>query len=302
MALTTNPIAANLSQVYTSQGKNPATCTFIASGNVNPPTGYVVPTCQISPSAHSGPLLAAHRRPPLLAAHRPGIRTVAKYRVKLMHTRQATQGSNTAVYLTSGIYETNYTFDRAEYKQGVKGYESGGDEGLANPANYLVPWKNAKQIRVYFVMPNELAPTNRDAEREHCNDFIHAYKICLKAVDDRFRALNGTTLDGYVSAEEAKQAMISLVGEKLHPALRPLACDVNKLKAKFEQLLQKSRDGRDGKGWHSFGIKIISKPPAKLPVSYLTGKRRQEKGRLYVQFTKGQTQINIHSSASVMTL
>jgi len=295
MALTTNPVAANLSQVYTSQGKIPATCDDIASGNVNPPTGYVVPTCQISPSAHSGPLLAAHR---------PGVRTAAKYRVKLMHTRQATQGSNTAVYLTSGIYETNFTFDHADYQQGLQ--DAMGDveagRGLANPANYLRTWKNAKQIRVYFVMPNELAPTNRDAEREHCNDFIHAYKICLKAVDDRFRELNGTTLEGYVSAEDARQAMIKRVGEKLHPELRPVACDVNKLKAKFEQFLKKSRDGRDGKGWHSFGIKIIRKPPAKLPVSYLTGKRRQEKGRLYVQFTKGQTQINIHSSASVMTL
>lgn len=287
MALTTNPVAANLSQVYTSQGKNPATCTFIASGNVNPPTGYVVPTCQISP--------LKNRFLP---------RSVS-YSVKLLHTQQAKEGSNTAVYLTSGIYETNYTFNHADYQEGLQ--DAGGDDvkagmGLANPANYLVPWKNANQIRVYFVMPNELAPRNRDAEREHCNDFIHAYKICLKAVNDRFRALSGTTLDGYVSAEKAKQAMISRVGEKLHPALKPLACDVNKLKAKFEELLQKSRDGRDGRGWHSFGIKIITKPPAKLRVSYLTGKPRQEAGRLYVQFTKGQTQINIHSSASVMTL
>ena len=298
MALKTNPVAANLSQVYTSLGKNPATCTFIASGNVTPPTGFVLPTCQISPSA-SGNLPV-----PSAAAHRLGVRTVAKYRVKLMHTRQATQGSNTAVYLTSGIYETNFTFDGVGYKQGLKDAEGdmGGGMYLANPANYLRPWKNAAQIRVYFVMPNELAPTNQAAEREHCDDFIHAYDICLKAVNDRFSTLSGTTLDGYVSAEDARQAMIRRVGEQLHPALRPLACDVNKLKAKFERLFQKSRDGRDGRGWHSFGIKTIPKPPANLPVSYLTGKPRPEAGRLYVQFTSGQTQINIHPSAAVITL
>ena len=221
-----------------------------------------------------------------------------------MHIRQATQGSNTAVYLTSGIYETNFTFDDAGYKQGLK--DVGGDveavRYLANPANYLIPWKNAAQIRVYFVMPNELKLTNQAAEREHCDDFIHAYNICLKAVNDCFSTLNRTTLDGYVSPEDARQAMIRRVGEQLHPALRPVACDVNKLKTKFDQLLQKSRDGRDGKGWHSFGIKTIPKPPANLPVSYLTGKARPQAGKCYLQFTSAQTQINIHPSASVITL
>lgn len=298
MALTTDPVAVNLSRVYTSLKQNPATCTLIASGNVTPPTGFVLPTCRISPSA-SGKAAV-----PSAAAHRLGVRTVAKYRVNLMHARQAMPGSNTAVYLTSGIYETNFTFDGAGYKQGLQ--DAGGDveveRYLANPANYLIPWKNATQIRVYFVMPNELAPTNHAAEREHCNDFIHAYNICLKAVNDRFSTLSGTTLDGYVSAEDARQAMIRRVGEQLHPALRPLACDVNKLKAKLEQLFKKSRDGRDGRGWHSFGIKTILKPPANLPVSYLIGKSRKEAGRFYVQFTSGQTQINIHPSASVITL
>lgn len=298
MPLTTNPLAANLRDIYNSQGRNPATCTFIASGNVTEPTGFVLPTCLINPSPSGNAAV------PSAAAHRLGVRTVPKYKVNLMHTNQAMPGSNNAVYLTSGIYETNFTFNVDGYRQGLQdaGKDVDAQRYLANPANYLELWENMNQVRVYFVMPDDLAPTNMAAEQEHCKDFIHAYEICLKAVNDRFSALNGTTLDGYVSAEDARQAMIRRVGEQLHPALRPLACDVNKLNAKFKELLQKSRDGRDGRGWHSFGIKIITNPPDNLSVSYLTGQPREENGKLYVQFTLGQTQINIHPSASVITL
>lgn len=287
MALTTRPQPADLRQVFSALGMDPATATFIASGNVTEPRGYVVPRCQIN-VVPSGTV-------PMAAAARLGVRSSQMgYRVTLLHTQRASPGTNTAVFLTRGVYETNFTFD-------AEGFAAQRD--VKNPANHLERWTNPEQNRVYFVMPEELSPLNESAEREHCLDFIHAYELTLQAVDSAFQALNRTTMEGYLSMQEAREAMIKRVGESLAPALRAIACDPGRLEGKFKDLLRQSRDGRDGRGWHSFGVEFLDQPPRVHPgISYLTGAQRPESGRVYLGFTRGQTQINMHPSNEVIRL
>ena len=284
MPLTRDPRPVDLASVYTELKMNPAKDTYIASGNVTEPQNYVLPRCQIN-AIPSGTVPAA-------AAGRLGIpSSTRKYKVTLIHITRASQGTNSAVYLTNGIYETNFTLDAKEFAA---------DRDTRNPANYLSPWEKPTNPRVYFVMPGELAPLNKAAEREHCMDFIQAYKMTLEAVDAVFHSLNGVTMDGFSSINKAKEAMLKRVGETLAPPLRPVACNSAALNDMFKRLLRKSHDGRDGMGWHSFGVEVVDLAPAPRKIVYLTGKPRGESGRIFLKFTKGQTQINLHPSERVI--
>jgi hypothetical protein len=299
MPLTVIPEAANLKKVYSSldKDKDPAKQTTLAFGSVTPPQGFVVPSCQINvvPSGTG--------TPPAAAAGRMGIRSpVPKYRATLSLVHAASPGTNTACYLTTGVYETNFTFLAKEYKTGVI-QALKGEAPKANLPSYLSPWENPSQKRVYLVMPEELAPLNAWAEREHCSDFIHAYNITLQAVQAAFQKMAGTPLDGYWSAGDAKRAMERKVEEQLPPALRPFALDPARLAEKFKNMQEKSRTGRDGMGYHSFGLEVLSEAPPNLgPAHYLAAGPRPEAGRVYMRFTRGTTQIGVFPSSSVIQL
>jgi hypothetical protein len=300
MPLTVIPEAATLKKVYSSldKVKDPAKQTTLAFGSVTPPQGFVVPSCQINvvPSGTG--------TPPAAAAGRMGIRSpVPKYRATLSLVQAASPGTNTACYLTTGVYETNFTFLAKEYKTGVI-QALKGEAPRANLPSYLSPWENPSQKRVYLVMPADLAPLNAGAEREHCSDFIHAYNISLQAVHAAFQKMAAAPpLDGYWSEGDAKRAMERKVEEQLHPALKPIAFDPVKLAEKFKNLQQKSRDGRDGMTYHSFGLELLSEAPPNLgPVNYLTENPRPEAGRVYMRFTRGTTQIGVFPSSSVIQL
>ncbi len=297
MGLTAIPLPATLREVYLAQGKDPATEATLAFGNVTPPQGFIVPTCQID-VAPSGMGI-----PPGPAAERLGIRSpVTKYRVTLTRLRAASAGTNTAVYLNTGVYETNFTFDGEAHKMGVIEALKG-EAPQSGPASYFSPWKNGTQNRVYLIMPQELAPYNAWAEREHCTDFIHAYNICLGAVDAALQKMMGMPLDGYWSMEDARRAMERKVEEELPPALKPIAFHPARLFQGFISLYEKSRTGRDGMGYHTFGVEVLREAPGNLgPVSYLTGRPRGESGRIYMRFTRGTTQIGVFPSSSVIKL
>lgn len=296
MALTVIPTPATLAEVYRVQGKNPAKETSIVSGNVTPPNNFLVPTCQFNS------VLAGMKAPPAAAAARLGIQsTIPKYKVSLQRIQPANPGTNTAVYLKAGVYETNWTFDVRGHMQGVK--EALVDGMPRGAMNYCMPWENAAQNRVFLIMPKELEDLNSGAEREHCSDFIYAYNITLGAVDKVFQQLNGKTSDEHWSRLDAERAMEKQVASLLDRTLGPVACDPRKLADKFNSLLEKSRTGRDGKGYHSFGIEVLSETPRNLgPIMYLTGGPRQETSRVYLRFTRGTTQIGVFPSSAVMTL
>jgi len=296
MALTAIPTPATLAQIYVAQGKNPAAETSIVSGNVTPPTNFVAPTCQFNC------VLTGMKAPPAAAARRLGTPSrMQTYKVTFQRLQPANPGTNTAVYLKAGVYETNWTFDENCHRQGVKeALVDGMPRGLIN---YCSPWQNASQKRVYLVMPKELENQNAGAEREHCSDFIYAYKITLDAVDAVFQKLNGKSSDEHWSRLDAQHAMEKQVESQLPSALGPVACAPNKLVDTFNKLLEKSRTGRDGKAYHSFGVELISELPHNLgPITYLTGTPRQEGGRVYLCFTCGTTQIGVFPSSAVMTL
>lgn len=285
MALVTNPRPATLREVYLALGDTPETATQIASGSVTEPRNYVVPRCQIN--------AAAMGAVPSAAAGRLGVQANrSMFRASLMPLVRADPGVNTAVYLTTGTYETNYTMHLDAFAA---------DQDTHNPANYLDRWERGSPNRVYLIMPGELTPLNEAAEREHCLDFVRAYELTLRAVDEAFQSLGRVSMDGYLSMLEARAAMERRVGETLPAALKPIACDPFRLEAKFKELFQQSRDGRDGRGWHSFGVELVDPPPHVEPI-YLSGGPRAEAGRVYLRFTRGQTQIGLHPSAEVIHL
>jgi hypothetical protein len=300
MPLTVIPEAANLKKVYSylDKDKDPVKQTRLAFGCVTPPQGFAVPTCRINvvPSGTG--------MPPGAAAGKLGIKSpVPKYRATLSVLQAANPGTNTACYLTTGVYETNWTFLAQDYKAGVI-QALKGEAPEAKLPSYLIPWENPSQKRVYLIMPADLAPLNAGAEREHCSDFIHAFNISLQAVHAAFQKMAAAPpLDGYWSEGDARRAMERKVEEQLPPALRPIVFDPAKLAEKFKSLQQKSRDGRDGLTYHSFGLELLSEPPPNLgPVQYLTGAPRPEAGRVYMRFTRGTTQIGVFPSSSVIQL
>jgi hypothetical protein len=99
MALTPEARAANLREVYTALGYEPAKATYIASGNVTEPRNYVVPRCQLN--------VAQSVMVPPAAAGRLGVRSGPKYKVSLMPVARADPGTNTAVFLTAGVYDSS---------------------------------------------------------------------------------------------------------------------------------------------------------------------------------------------------
>ena len=297
MALTVIPTPATLAQVYHSLGKNPTTDTTFAFGNVTPPRGFTIPTCQINTTPSGiGPV-------PNAAAARLGIPSSAqKYMARLARLQRADPGSNTAVYLTSGVYETNWTFLDQDYKEAViQDLRDGTAPG--GLSSYFTRWTNPTQKRIYLIMPDDLSPLNAAAEREHCSDFIHAYNISLGAVDAAFQALSATPTSEFMSVQDARRAMELKVEQRLHPALASAAFLPNALAKKFTDLQEKSRTGRDGKGYHSFGLELLAEPPKNLQkINYLTGAPRQEVGKIFLRFTRGATQIGKYPSSAIITL
>ena len=68
----------------------------------------------------------------------------------------------------------------------------------------------------------------------------------------------------------------------------------------YDALSAKSKD-RDGRAWHSYGLEYLGPGTVPKDVHYLTGKARPgEIGQILVKYTKGQTQIGLHPSASII--
>lgn len=228
---------------------------------------------------------------------RPAMASSELYETTLQTTRHAAEGSNRSIYLAKGVYETNYTYDIKSAQSMKK--QAGMEQIAGNPANFLRAWE-AKEPRVYLVMPDSVAELNRQAETEHCNDFILAYQLTLGALETALNQAALAIIPAAQSAEAARAARVSKLQEHLSAGLKDVAANTDLCAQKYLALSAKSKS-RDGSGWHSFGLEYRGTGPLPPSVHYLTGKRRPDEGSpIFLQYTKGQSQIGTHPSASVI--
>lgn len=296
MPIVRNPTAATLAELYTSFSRNPATARGIAAGNTEAPTGYVLPSFAIQSTQDQGARLRANYYGKLNLPNLPP--APASFTAKLVVARKAAEGNNRALYLKDGIYETNYTMSVSTYKTMID------DEAYAGAnvaAGLLEEWRKGCD-RVYFVMPLDIALLNLAAEKEHCDDFIRAYSLTLGALQDALDLVDGRVMGPSKTAREAEALVEKAIDDQIPQALKALGRNASLWGPKYLQICDKSKQ-RDTSNWHSWGLELIeAKDVPSLTTYYLTGQQREEKGRVYLKFTRGQTQIGTHPSTEVVKL
>lgn len=282
--------------MYRSDNSNPATHTGLDIATTSGPEHYTIPafTIAIERRIPQGFFNRVHRA---LAAINWGDDTHEVY-ARLILTRNAEQGTNHSVYLGAGIYETNMHLNDATYRN----LEQQDPGGSRNTPNSLTDWSRG-QSRVYVVMPPAMAHRNKLAEEEHLMDFIYAYDRTLGLAQSALTALNGRNLGPFDSEPEAREAVQTAFLSRVPQPLRRLGMDMNRWAGEYQRLCQKSRDERDGRQWHSFGLERVRRDqlPNQLTIRYLTGARRNEGGRVYVRMNAGTTQIGTHRPEQVIT-
>jgi hypothetical protein len=202
------------------------------------------------------------------------------------------------VYLGAGVYETNYTFDLRHYEKEVK--EEMKAAGIDATASYLSPWQEPSQPRVYLIMPEDIAELNKKAETEHCNDFMRAYQLTLKKIEDVIIELSNANVGRHNTPLLSRVALEAQMRQHLPLQLQDAMLNPHLCGERYLQLCKKSREERDDKDWHSFGLEYIGPNFNPSAVEYLTGAPRQEKGRLYLRYTKGKTEIGFHPSEIII--
>ncbi len=303
MPLVQNPTPCTLRDIYVEEGRDPATGIGIIAGVTKPPADFITPTWVItekrSEMAHGAAVRQAYlgklgMMPP--GAQPPGP-TTEQYVAQLAVTRRGSQGTNKSIYISKGVYETNYTFDMKDYTAAKKDPLMA--NALQNMANWLSPWKKATQPRVYFVMPDSVADLNRQAEAEHCADFILAYQLSIHAVETALDQVALMPTVTAASALAARTARVQLLQNALPAGLKDLAQSPDQCGTKFLDLCHKSKI-RDSSNWHTWGLDYLGPGVQAASIHYLTGKQREESGRIFLQYTKGQSEVGTHTSASII--
>jgi len=280
----------NLAGVYTYQGDNPAVYWGLDVANTDEPSGFTLPQYLITIQKRNPPSFLGKVRKALDSIHM-GSDPYDIY-AQLNLTANADPGTNDAVYLGAGIYDTNGTIDLPSVRSNV---------GLS-PMNYAKTWTTGK-LRIYLVVENAEAKKNRDAENEHLADFIYAYNRTLAVAQNAFVALRNRWFGPFDEESDALQAVEDAFLENVPAELKHLGMKMNLWGQEYLRLCQKSRIERDGRGWHSFGVQVIhrSSLPKHIHPSYLTGVKRPDGGRVYIKLVSTGTQIGSHSSASIIT-
>ncbi len=287
---------ADLAGVFRADNGDPATQTGLDLATTSGPQQYTLPAWSI----------AIERRIPqgffsrlnrAMGALTFGDDTHEVY-ARLTITRNAEQGTNISVYLGTGIYETNMHLNEATYNL----QEQQNPGGARNTPNSLTGW-SAGRSRVYVVMPPAIAGQNKLAEEEHLRDFIYAYDRTLRVAQQALEYLRGKNFGPFDNEEEAREAVRTAFLNRVPRPLRRLGMDMNQWGAEYMRLCLKSRSERDDSEWHSFGIERVRRDqlPKELNITYLTGARRAEGGRVYVRMNTGVTQIGQHAPDQVIT-
>ncbi len=215
-----------------------------------------------------------------------------QFTAKLVITKKAEQGSNTSVYLAAGIYETNSSLY-------LKGVQAENPESVGSNLEQFGP---RSSNRVYLHMPADLADLNRQAELEHCDDLHYAYQQTLGAFEAALTETARLAVTKTTEAE-ARDGVLAHLRDALPQARRHLGTDPAAWLEEYQRLCAQTAT-RDSEGWHNFGLESADAAaiPGSANPTYLTGKSRDDVKvkRIFLRFTKGSTEIGIHSSAQVI--
>lgn len=220
----------------------------------------------------------------------------SRYIARLVITSPPYEGDSTSHYLRAGVYETNFRFDMATFLS---------EPGATQLADCLRPFeqrKDAPPNRVYYVVPDAIADLNRNAELEHCRDHRYAYDQTLAVIHAALQRAQGRETAPAVNAATARTMLECGLLNEIPEARRFLGVDMANWLTEYERLCESSRN-RDVREYHRFGLELIE--PADVPageINYLTGRARDEDGhdRVYLRFTAGGTQINVHDSSAIV--
>jgi hypothetical protein len=128
---------------------------------------------------------------------------------------------------------------------------------VASPAGkhkYTTQSLKVKGVPTTFNVQLEITPGYHtkisDAEQEHLNDLLLAYNLSIKAAGD---AVNSLVAAEYVAATQtdAETAAKAAVAGKLHASLTASPAT---WRSQLIALCGMTISGRDGKGWHTFGL------------------------------------------------
>ena len=306
MPLVRLPTPCTLRDIFAADGHDPATFTGpLDAGLTKAPTGFVVPTFQITERRTDAAQTAAMRQafnakvlpPPPRGAPpvRPGGPSAGEWLAQLTVTRHANEGTNTSLYVKKGVHETNFTFNVEKYKAA----KSDPENGPVKPGNWLEPWQNARQPRVYVVMPEPIAEINRKLEIEHCDDFVTAYDLTLGALEAALAHVAATVSPIYASAQLARDARLHLLHAALPVGLKDVVQNPDLCGQKYIDLGKKT-EIRDSSDWHSLALDYLGPGPPPPSIHYLTDRHRPESGCIFLQFTQGTAEFGKHPSASII--
>jgi hypothetical protein len=283
------PTACSLAELYQEEGGQPGTALGYSLGTTGDPENFQLPAfamrTEIDRVAH-GQIL----RNRVIAAQLNVVipRAPMLYQTSFNVITHPTEGNNRSLYVRSGLFETNYTFeeDDAENDQDWRTKIAAYLKARRSDANndlLLLP----HQPRVYLYVSLAVAGRSLTAEQEHLDDMRRAYAMTLALVDTSLTNSRG----GGATEPDATESARAAFAASLPPAVRHLGTNMQQWSAKYLDLCAKTK-GRDDAGDHSFSLEWmdVADVPA-INATYLTGAQREENGRIYVKVTNGRTRI-----------
>ncbi|MDL4817657.1 hypothetical protein [Actinomadura opuntiae] len=216
---------------------------------------------------------------------------------RLTIRRHASSGTNTAVYLQAGVYETNASLDLVTLEDHRK-------KGMmAGIGNYMVEFGGHSQNRVHLYMSPEMAELSRRAELEHCDDLVYAYQQTLETLELALVSVSSAGPVTGATSDQARAKVAAAIRAAIPPQRAGLGIDPPAWLAEYERLCAKTRE-RDDNGWHFFDLERVeaAKVPGRDRPTYLTGARRDRADFpiCYLRYIAGNTEIGTHSTAGVI--
>jgi hypothetical protein len=192
-----------------------------------------------------------------------------RFEAKLVVRRRASPGTNSAVYLKAGVYETNATLDFVTLESHRK------QKMALGLGSYMADFGNSSQNRVYLYMPQEMAELSRRAELEHCDDLIYAYQQTLETLDLALVSVASADPVTAATSDEARMKVTTAIRAAIPQRRANLGIDPGAWSTEYGRLCAKTRD-RDTNNWHFFDVEHVEAAavPGRDAPTYLTGVRR----------------------------
>lgn len=277
--LVRSPTGSDLAGLMRLQGDDPATSAWGAVGYTKVPSHAQAPGYTVTCTEREG-----------------------KYFATLSVTSDADEGVNASVYVRAGTYETNLGLSKKDYRELLPQIKEG--------TNHLTDcmalgdgrvFDNVRPNRVYLYLSDDIAAASKNAELEHCSDYVYAYEQSLELLETALKKVAGQPF-GPADTQDAARGLAEsaiLTGVPVH--LAPLGGDGGRWLSEYARLASRSAD-RDTRLYHNFGMEVMDQPPPGQ-ITYLTpAGLRDPKNleRIFVRMTVGRTQIGVHPPSAIV--